>query len=71
MQIFFRIHLKVYSSNLSHFQYLMIFSHYRRPQGTRQITVISKTFYLQKQVCYTFNSLVLVTEKEGPEGCRV
>lgn len=31
--------------------------------SNKRDTVMSKTFYLQKQVHYTFNSLILVTAK--------
>ena len=58
------IHLKAYSSNLNHFQYVMMLTHCRRPQAIREI-VISKKFYLEKQVHFTFNSLILVTTKRG------
>lgn len=34
---FSRIHLKAYSSNLNHFQYIMMLTHCRRPQAIREI----------------------------------
>lgn len=38
--------------------------------SSKKDTVMSKTFYLKKQVYYTFDSLILVAEKEGQEGNR-
>lgn len=51
--------MKVYSSNLTHFQYLMIVNHYRGPQGTR---------YSHRNKCIIH--LFLVSAKEGPESYR-
>lgn len=64
-QTFSRIHLKAYSSNLNHFQYVMMLTHCRRPQFEVREIVISKKFYLEKQVHFPFNSLILVTTKRG------
>lgn len=61
-QIFFRIYLKVYSSSLNHFQYLMILSHYRRPPKRRH------SIYRNKCIIHLIlNSGAL---QEGSEGYR-
>lgn len=35
--------------------------------SSKEDAVMPKTFYFQKQMYYTFNSLILVMQKEGPE----